>query len=138
MGIVHHFGKPDIFVTFMCNPTWPEITNSLLGRQSANDRPNLCSHVVVHINVIEFQNRSLSYVHILFIVAIADKLVIVDDYDAIISAEYLDSDFEPEALAIISCDMVHRSYRQEACLANSSPSCCIKNGNCQKHYPKSI
>ena len=26
MGIVHHFGKPDFFVTFTCNPRWQEIT----------------------------------------------------------------------------------------------------------------
>ncbi|OAD81565.1 hypothetical protein PHYBLDRAFT_73457 [Phycomyces blakesleeanus NRRL 1555(-)] len=37
MDIVRHFGKPDLFVTFTCNPTWPEITNSLLGGQSASD-----------------------------------------------------------------------------------------------------
>ena len=30
MGIVHQFGKPDFFVTFICNPRWQEITNAFL------------------------------------------------------------------------------------------------------------
>ncbi|OAD80295.1 hypothetical protein PHYBLDRAFT_137847 [Phycomyces blakesleeanus NRRL 1555(-)] len=36
MSIVHHFGKPDLFITFTCNPIWPEITSSLLSGQKAN------------------------------------------------------------------------------------------------------
>ena len=35
MGIVHHFGKPDFFITFTCNPQWKEITDALLPQQTA-------------------------------------------------------------------------------------------------------
>ncbi|OAD78135.1 hypothetical protein PHYBLDRAFT_73582 [Phycomyces blakesleeanus NRRL 1555(-)] len=45
MSIVRRFGKPDLFITFTCNSKWPEITNSLLAGQKANDRPDLCSRV---------------------------------------------------------------------------------------------
>jgi len=34
-------GPPDFFVTFTCNPSWPEITNELLLGQHSEDRPNL-------------------------------------------------------------------------------------------------
>ena len=30
MAIVREFGKPDLFITFTCNPSWPEITENLL------------------------------------------------------------------------------------------------------------
>jgi len=45
MAIVSRFGKPDLFVTFTCNPKWPEITRELLPHQSAVDRPDLTAHV---------------------------------------------------------------------------------------------
>ncbi|OAD76914.1 hypothetical protein PHYBLDRAFT_18833, partial [Phycomyces blakesleeanus NRRL 1555(-)] len=137
MGIVHYFGKPDLFVTFTCNPTWPEITNSLLGGQSASNRPDLCFHVfhmkleqlmhdltkkhilakvVAHVHVIEFQKRGHPHAHILLILAMADK--------------------PPEAFAIISRHMVHELCGEKVCLANVPLACYMKNGRCQKHYPK--
>ena len=33
MAIVRRYGKPDLFITFTCNPRWPEITNSLFQGQ---------------------------------------------------------------------------------------------------------
>ena len=45
MSIVRRFGKPDYFITFTCNPAWPEIKNELLFGKSAADRSDLCSRV---------------------------------------------------------------------------------------------
>ena len=45
LSIVTRFGKPDLFVTFTCNPKWPEIQNALLEPQLAADRPDLCARV---------------------------------------------------------------------------------------------
>src|SRR5581483_1690870 len=45
MAIVSHFGKPDLFVTFTCNPKWQEVTRELLPHQSAVDRPDLTARV---------------------------------------------------------------------------------------------
>jgi hypothetical protein len=42
MARVRKFGKPDLFITFTCNPRWREITDALLGRP-ANDRPDIIS-----------------------------------------------------------------------------------------------
>lgn len=45
MSIVAKYGKPDIFLTFTCNPKWPEITENLYPGQYACDRPDLVSRV---------------------------------------------------------------------------------------------
>ena len=41
ISIVSHFEKPDLFVTFICNPKWPKITRELLPYQTTADRPDL-------------------------------------------------------------------------------------------------
>ncbi|KAF1862370.1 hypothetical protein Lal_00026901 [Lupinus albus] len=41
MAIVLNDGKPDIFLTMTCNPSWPEITSELYEFQTAQDRPDL-------------------------------------------------------------------------------------------------
>ena len=38
MAIVRSKGKPSLFITFTCIPTWPEITKELLGDQKAQER----------------------------------------------------------------------------------------------------
>jgi hypothetical protein len=38
MSIVRRYGKPDLFVTFTCNPFWPEIQRELLQNQTASER----------------------------------------------------------------------------------------------------
>lgn len=37
MMLVQEDGKPDIFLTVTCNPSWPEIVNDLKPGQSAQD-----------------------------------------------------------------------------------------------------
>ena len=41
MAIVRSYGKPDIFLTFTCNPAWPEIFNSVFDNESSSDRPDI-------------------------------------------------------------------------------------------------
>jgi hypothetical protein len=45
MSIVSYFRKPNLFVTFTCNPKWPEITRELLPHQNAVDRPDLTARI---------------------------------------------------------------------------------------------
>ena len=45
MAIVRKKGKPDLFITFTCNPKWPEISEGLLPGQGAEDRPDLTTRV---------------------------------------------------------------------------------------------
>jgi hypothetical protein len=77
---------PDVFITFTCNPQWPEIKRVLLLGQQPQDRLALVTRVlkikvkelindikkkhilgctIAGINVIEFQKRGLSHAHIL-------------------------------------------------------------------------
>jgi len=45
ISIVSKYGRPDLFITFTCNPAWLEIRGALLHDQSAADRPDLCARV---------------------------------------------------------------------------------------------
>ena len=108
MAIVSYFGKPDLFVTFICNPKWSEITRALLSHQTAADRSDLivrifhqklqellktlCNKyclgkVIAYVYVIEFQKRSLPHTHILLILALKNKIQSTMQYDSIVSAE---------------------------------------------------
>ena len=110
MAIVCHFGKPDLFITFTCNPHWEEITNALLEHQTAADHQDLISRVfklklksllhdiyygsvnvlgnmIALIYVIEWQKRQPPHVHILGICEEESKPRALEDYDSIVCAE---------------------------------------------------
>ena len=80
MALVQTYGKPDIFLTMTCNPSWEEILNELLPGQTPQDRPDLVARVfrakletmkemlfkkhilgvvVAHVYVVELQKRGL-------------------------------------------------------------------------------
>lgn len=154
MAIVRHFGKPDLFVTFTCNPKWPEITRELLSHQAATDRPDLTARVfhiklremmkdlcerhwlgrvISYIYVVEFQKRGLPHAHILLILDSESKIRSVDKYDSIVSAEIPDHEQHPLAYETVTTMMMHGPCGE---LNTLSP--CMKNGKCKKHYPKSF
>lgn len=79
MSIVSRFGKPDIFLTFTCNPKWIEITSELKPYERTENRPDLISRVfhlklksllddllkkhvlgvvLAYVSVIEFQKEA--------------------------------------------------------------------------------
>ena len=35
--IVSKYGKPDLYITFTCNPKWEEISSAFIGNQKATD-----------------------------------------------------------------------------------------------------
>lgn len=41
MAIVRKFGKPDLFITMICNPKWKEIIDNLMPWQKVQHRPDL-------------------------------------------------------------------------------------------------
>ena len=45
MALVQHFGRPDLFITMMCNPHWIEIQQELRPGQTPQDRPDLVTRV---------------------------------------------------------------------------------------------
>lgn len=107
MAICRKFGRPDLFITFTCNPKWKEIDDLLGPKQSASDRPDIVVRVFnlklkqlidditkkhifgkvkAFVYVIEYQKRGLPHAHILITFAPADKLK-NEDIDNIVSAE---------------------------------------------------
>ncbi|XP_010480868.1 PREDICTED: uncharacterized protein LOC104759661 [Camelina sativa] len=87
MAICKHYGFPDLFITFTCNPKWPEITRYVQKRGlTAEDRPDIVARIFkiklesllkdltekrllgktkAAMYTIEFQKRGLPHVHIL-------------------------------------------------------------------------
>ena len=47
MGIVRWYGKPDLFITFTCNPWWKEISDELLEHQTPSDHPDIVSRMFI-------------------------------------------------------------------------------------------
>jgi Helitron helicase-like domain at N-terminus len=45
MAVVVSIGKPDLFITFTCNPQWPEIQKELYPGQRPEDRPDIVARV---------------------------------------------------------------------------------------------
>ncbi len=127
MARVRKFGKPDLFVTFTCNPKWKEITDALLLGQTAKDRPDLVTcvfnlkldaflkdikdgvlgNVIAKIWVIEFQKRSLPHVHILLILDEVSKLRTAEDFDLMVLAEIPDPICHLKAYETVTLCMVH-------------------------------
>src|SRR5947207_15658414 len=95
MAICRHYGRPDFFITFICNPKWDEITSNIPAGSTTADRPDIVSRVfnfklkilmndllkkhilgktIIDIHVIESQKRDLSYAHILLIMNHDDNI----------------------------------------------------------------
>ena len=104
MAIVLKEGKPDIFLTMTCNPSWSEIVSKLNPTQTPQDRPDLTTRIFrakfeqlkqdvitkgvlrkvkSYIYVTKFQKRGLSHVHMLLILENNDKLSDPDQYDSL-------------------------------------------------------
>ena len=45
MAIVRNYRKPDLFITFTCNPRWPEVQRALFDYQRPLDRPDITARV---------------------------------------------------------------------------------------------
>ena len=58
MTIVRKFGKPDLFITFTANPSWPEIKKCLRNGEFYIDRPDICVRVF-YIKFNAFLNEIL-------------------------------------------------------------------------------
>ena len=62
MAIIKKYGKPDLFITFTCNPKWRAITENLYPGQTASDRPDFVIQVF-KIKLITFSMTFLSTVY---------------------------------------------------------------------------
>ncbi|XP_043242049.1 uncharacterized protein LOC122391808 [Amphibalanus amphitrite] len=155
MAIVRVHGRPTFFITFTCNPGWPEIQQALIGGQDAQSRPDLVARVfqlklksllqeltthgifgrtVAMLMVIEFQKRGLPHSHILIIVRPEDRPRTGEDVDAVISAELPDPTQSEQARRLH--DIVVRSMVHRECGAANPTAACMEGGRCSKGFPK--
>ncbi|XP_024196523.1 uncharacterized protein LOC112199789 [Rosa chinensis] len=152
MALVQKYGRPDLFITVTCNPNWEELRNELLPGQTPQDRPDLVTRVFhakfeqlkediinkgvlgkvdAHAFVVEFQKQGLPHVHMLIMLEENDKLNNADEYDPIVRAEIPYEDEEPQLYDAVCTHMIHGP-----CGTLNSRQSCMKNGSCNKGYPK--
>ncbi|KAG2213750.1 hypothetical protein INT45_001288 [Circinella minor] len=155
MAIVRHYRKPDLFITIIYNPEWPEIREALASNgQQAGDRPDLVTRVfsekgkaimtdlkdnnvlgkvLAWVMVIEFQKHGLPHAHIVLILDENSKIRIAEDVDNIVSAEIPDSQRYPQAYATVTRNMIHTPCGVRL---NNQAARCMTNGACSKKYRK--
>ncbi|KAL6650338.1 hypothetical protein ACP70R_009263 [Stipagrostis hirtigluma subsp. patula] len=128
MALVWKFGKPDIFLTMTCNPSWDEIKRELYPGQVPQDRPDLIVRVFrakleamknslfqddilgkvrACMYVVEFQKRDLPHAHFLLIMQRKYKLTCPEQYDRLISAEFPDKKKYPVLFDMVKKHMIH-------------------------------
>lgn len=146
---VRRFGRADLFITFTCNPNWPEITSLLLPGQSPPDRHDITARVfkqklislmnaITKMRIfgevrcwmysIEWQKRGLPHSHIL--IWLNERLLSIN-IDDIISAELPNPDNDPVLHEIVCKHMIHGP-----CGSYNPQSPCVKEKKCTKRYPR--
>ncbi|KAL7319927.1 hypothetical protein PS15m_012297 [Mucor circinelloides] len=155
MAMVSTLGKPSYFITFTCNPHWPEIVHELRnGGLDTSDRPNLCArvfdaklneliqdiktkpyifgNVIGFTHVVEFQKRGLPHAHMVVIVD-EDSRPTLENYGKYVSTELPDQTRHPKAYATVARNMMHAPCGKDI---NSQRPCLDDNAKCTKHHPK--
>jgi PIF1-like helicase/Helitron helicase-like domain at N-terminus len=151
MTYVRNYGRPDLFVTFTCNPKWEDIQEELLFGQAPSDRHDLLARVfrqklIKLINIvtkshvfgptrcwmysIEWQKRGLPHAHIL--IWLKDKIK-SEQIDSVIRAELPDPQQDPRLFEIVIKTMIHGP-----CGAINPQSPCMENNKCTKRYPRQL
>ncbi|KAK9668687.1 hypothetical protein RND81_13G078500 [Saponaria officinalis] len=107
MTICKWCGYLDLFITFTCNPKWPEITRFVTNKGvKPEDRPDILTRVAL-VYTIEFQKCGFSYAHILLFLHRDDKFPEAADVDRIISAEIPDPVENPFLHEAVRDLMIH-------------------------------
>lgn len=148
---VRNYGRTDLFITFTCNPSWPEFQVELKEGQKQFDRHDLTARVFrqkliqflksitkFHIfgevrcwvYTIEWQKRGLPHAHVL--VWLKSKIM-SSDVDKIISAEIPDPEEDPILFEVIVKNMIHGP-----CGIINPISPCMKEYKCTQKYPRNL
>ncbi|XP_017470385.1 PREDICTED: uncharacterized protein LOC108362062 [Rhagoletis zephyria] len=148
---VRCYGRPDLFITFTCNPKWEEIKKYLYPGQSSTDRHDITARIfrqklkslmdfIVKYKVygevrcwmysVEWQKRGLPHAHIL--IWLVDKIT-TDQIDDVISAEIPDQTIDPDLFDVVTKNMIHGP-----CGVINVNSPCMQDGKCTKRYPRAL
>lgn len=151
MSYVRKYGRPDLFITFTCNPQWDDIKKNLFDGQAPTDRHDITARVfrqkvralidlIVKMKIfgdvrcymysIEWQKRGLPHVHTLIWLV---RQITPDEIDNVISAEIPDPIIDPQLYVIVTKNMIHGPCDD---LNPNSP--CMVDGKCSKRYPRPL
>ncbi|KAI8419999.1 hypothetical protein MSG28_008599 [Choristoneura fumiferana] len=148
---VQKYGRPDLFLTFTCNPAWTEIKEELMDGQRQTDRHDIIARVFkikveklvafltkghvfgesqCFMYSIEWQKRGLPHVHLLL--WLKEKLR-PNQIDAVISAELPDPNVDKPLYDTVTKSMIHGP-----CGVLNPASPCMKDRKCSKKYPRAL
>ncbi|XP_071687462.1 uncharacterized protein [Rutidosis leptorrhynchoides] len=139
MAIVRAFGHPDLFITFTCNPKWPEILRFLTEDDlKPEDRPDIITgdeylfgKSLGVVAVIEFQKRGLPHCHLCLFMDKEGRVPTSADIDKIICAEIPDKEEDPDLYSIVADFIMHGPC------GTDHPTCpCMIKYKCSKYFPK--
>ncbi|XP_050338246.1 uncharacterized protein LOC126764622 [Bactrocera neohumeralis] len=151
MSYVRKYGRPDLFITFTCNPKWSDIQNNLFDGQSTTNRHDINARVfrqklealmdvIVKLRVfgevrcymysIEWQKRGLPHAHILIWLV---RKITPDEIDNIILAEIPNQTIDQELFEVVTKHMIHGPY---GVLNINSP--CMIDGKSSKRYSRAL
>ncbi|XP_019166702.1 PREDICTED: uncharacterized protein LOC109162455 [Ipomoea nil] len=126
MAICRWIGYPDLFITFTCNPKWPEVQRFLNDRSlKAEDRPDIiCRLFKMKLDSLIADCRKKQ----LFgsVAGVSE----VGALDKIISAEIPDANMDVEYYKAVEEFMMHGP-----CGKARLNSPCMVKGRCSKHFP---
>ena len=149
MAYVRCHCRTDLFITFTCNPKWPEIDTQLMPGQKSQDRHDLLARVFrrkvdvlmeliakgcifgktrCYMYAIEWQKRGLPHTHIL--IWLADKIK-SNQIDQVISAELPDPVVDKALFDIVTNNLIHGPCGH---LKPNSP--CMVDNKCSENFPK--
>ncbi|XP_020985850.2 uncharacterized protein LOC110274852 [Arachis duranensis] len=130
MAICKVVGYPDLFITFTCNPKWPELEDFFDNRElRAEDRPDMvCRAFKVKLDCLI---KDIKANRIFGRVSADDKYPTGEEIDQIISAEIPDREKDP-----VYFDAVEKHMMHGPCGNFRKQSPCMENGKCIRHFPK--
>ncbi|XP_071699755.1 uncharacterized protein [Rutidosis leptorrhynchoides] len=145
MALCRVFGYPDLFLTFTCNPKWPEISRELDGIGfKPKDKSSFCARMFKmkldqlmknirkkNYLVLLKQKRGLPHAHICLFLDERNKMPQPKDVDQYICAEIPDEIKEPELYQLVSDLVIHGpcGEKNPSCQCTDSDRKCTKRIN---------